>query len=95
MLPAPASSGQLRIWFDGSYFGGVSASQLSVNGQTLGPVSLGRAPLVLPNVPAGQALAIVLSHPKAASPASRGESADTRILAFRLRAIRIEAMDGS
>lgn len=95
VLPAPARAGALRIWFDGSYFGGVSASEMRVNGQALGPVMLGRAPLLLQHVPAGRELAIVLSHPQAASPASRGESADTRILAFRLRAIRIEAVEGS
>lgn len=87
-LPVPAGAEKLRLLIDGFYHGGQTSSVLTVNGRELGPTSL-TAPIELPAQGSGP-LVLQMVHTGAVSPAERGESADTRKLAFHLRKIVIE-----
>ena len=87
-LPVPAGPARLRLLVDGFYYGGQQTSELTLNGQPMGAVSL-LAPIELAANGSG-ALVLHLVHAGAVSPAERGESADTRKLAFHLRKIVIE-----
>jgi len=87
-LAVPAGPEKLRLLVDGYYHGGQAASMLTVNGTSMGAINLS-VPVELPAIDGG-VLVLNLGHANAVSPAERGESADTRKLAFHLKKIVIE-----
>ncbi|MBZ2209684.1 hypothetical protein [Massilia soli] len=85
----PAGQEATGLSFTGHYFDRVRASEVRINGKPAGMHSLAVAELAIPPGPAGPELLIELRHADAASPAQRGLSGDTRLLAYYLRELQV------
>jgi hypothetical protein len=94
IVDVPMYRGELVLRLNGNYFGDQRSSQVDVNGKPLGRIDLSKDALRFPadSVHAGRRIVIDLVHEKASSPASRGESGDTRQLAFFLRSVQLQAI---
>lgn len=85
----PIDSVVTDVHFAGHYFDGVRASEVRINGKPVGMHSLTGTQLAVPPGLSGDELVIELLHTDAASPAQRGLSADTRMLAYYLREVHL------
>ena len=85
----PAGHAATDLFFTGHYFDRVRASDVRINGKPVGMHSLAGAELAVPRAPAGADLLIELRHADAGSPAQRGLSDDTRLLAYYLREVQV------
>mgnify|MGYP001497360945 CR=1 FL=1 len=90
-LPVPVGEKVRRVRFKGQYYGTQRTSMVTVNGRKLGDYNLANAVVELPvDFAQTGTVQIVLQHPNATSPKSRGRSEDARPLGFFLEAISIE-----
>lgn len=85
----PPGSEVTEVHFTGHYFARVRASAININGVAAGLLSLTGGPVAVPPGLPGDELVIELVHDDAASPEQLGLSADTRVLAFFVRDLRL------
>jgi hypothetical protein len=89
-LPVPPGKRPQRLRLLG-YYARLRSSIVTINGLTLGTFRLADGLVDLPsNLPRGGTLTVELQHPDAISSKSRGETPDSRLLGFYLKAIAIE-----
>jgi len=90
-LPVPSGKRPQRLRLLGHYYVHVRSSRVIINGLSLGTFRLAEGLVDLPsNLPRGGTLTVELQHPEAVSPKSPGESPDSRLRGFYLKAIAIE-----
>lgn len=94
-IPVPAGREATGLFFTGHYFDKVRASEVRINGKSIGSHSLVNGQLDIPPGLAGSALLIELRHAGAASPAQLGMSGDTRQLAYYLREVQVRLRTSS
>lgn len=91
-LRMPTDRRPLRLHLQGFYYDRLSSSEVILNGRSLGNFNLHKTAIDLPDDTAkAPVLTLQLRHPDAASPKSRGESEDSRLLAFHLQTVLIES----
>jgi hypothetical protein len=90
-LPLPPGRQALRLRLQGFYYASQRATEVSVNGHSLGKYKLPNEAIDLPPEVRGAAvLSVTLRHPGAESPKARGESTDERMLGFFLQTAVID-----
>ena len=90
-LRVPTGIKAKRVRFKGQYYGAQRKSAVILNGRKLGDYNLVDGEVEIPvDLPQKDTVQIILQHPNAVSPKSRGESADSRLLGFYLEAVSID-----
>lgn len=90
-LPIPVGIKAKRIRFKGQYYGSQRMSIVVLNGRSIGRFNLVVGDIEIPaDLPQKESLQIILQHPNAASPKSRGRSDDARLLGFYLEAVSVD-----
>jgi hypothetical protein len=90
-LRLPVPPGARRIRMNGRYYERLRASEVVVDGSTVGSFDLSDADLVLPVASRTRSsVDVVLRHPGAQSPKALGRSDDPRNLGYFLMALKVE-----
>lgn len=89
-LPVAAGGKSLEVTLTGHYFATQRATEITLDGKTLGTFNLADTSFAIPGSRRNGYLTIGLRHPGAVSPLSLGESQDARKLGFHLISIRVE-----
>ena len=90
-LKIPAGLKAKRIRFKGQYYGSQRTSTVTLNGRSMGRINLANGEFAIPaDLAQKESVQVVLQHPDAVSPKSRGESPDARLLGFYLEAVSVD-----
>lgn len=90
-LPVPVGMKVSRIRLKGRYYSSQRTSSVTVDGRFLGELNLANGIIDIPSDWLQKdVMKIILEHPDATSPKSRGRSEDGRLLGFFLEAVSVE-----